>query len=198
MTIPTNSWVHDKAKLELLAHRIDKSVRLYTKDNWFARLLAVLVPIVTFGGMKKKTFLEHFATTIGPLQFYPVTWPTRSVQRVLVHESRHTRQARWFGLWIHPWVGLPIYVVLYLLLPLPLGLAFFRALFERDAMKYELSVLYRSGSYSDVEVINRANKFGNTVSSGRYGWSLPRRWCVAWFEEAGEEVLREVTPRESR
>ena len=190
--IPANSWVHDKKRLTALAHTIDKSVRLYTKDNWFCKVLAVLLHGLTFGGMSYRVFLDRFATTIGPLQFFPAAWNAAQVERVVVHESRHTRQARWFGLGIHPWIGLPVFGVLYLLVFLPIGLAFFRALFERDAMRYELRWHYRKGSMTKEQVIERATRFGNTVCSSKYGWALPKAWGVRWFESAAERIVAEA------
>lgn len=188
--IPADSWVHDKVRLTALAHTIDKSVRLYTKDNWFCKTLAVILHGITFGGMKYRVFLDSFATTIGPLQFFPVAWRVPQVERVVVHESRHTRQARWFGLWIHPWVGLPLFAVFYLLLFLPLGLAFFRVLFERDAMKFELLWHYKRGKMTKAQVCERATRFGNTVCSGKYAWALPKAWGVPWFEKVPDQVFK--------
>lgn len=184
------SWTADRVRLQAVAHQIDKSVRLYTKDNWFCKLLAAVLMVITFGGMKYRVFLENFATTIGPLQFYPAAWSTETVERVVIHESRHTRQARWFGLWIHPWVGLPLYAVLYLLLFLPIGLAFFRCYFEMDAMRFELRECFKKGIYSKEQVLERGTRFGNTVCSGKYGWALPKTWGVGMFERAAEEVIK--------
>jgi hypothetical protein len=196
---PAHSWVKDKERLTALAHTIDNSVRLYTKDNWFCKTLAVLLIIVTFAWMSSlkakeryRDFLERFATTIGPLQFFPVGWKIEQVERVVIHESRHTRQARWFGLWIHPWVGLPLYAVFYLLLFLPFGLAFFRALFERDAMKFELRWQYTRGKMTKAQVCERATRFGNTVCSSKYAWALPKRWGVPWFEKVPDQVFKEA------
>lgn len=186
----TNSWVTDKVRLAALAHTIDKSVQLYTKDNWFCKALAGILLVITFGGMKYRVFLDRFATTIGPLQFYPVTWDISTVERVVVHESRHTRQARWFGFWIHPWVGLPLFAVFYLLLPLPLGLAWFRCWFEMDADRYSWRHQLKQGA-TIVQILTRANAFGNTVCSGSYMWPLPKKWGVPMFEKAVEKVVKD-------
>lgn len=188
--LPVMSWVHDRARLQTLAQRVDPSVRLYTKDNWFAKVMAVFVTVFTFGGISYRTFLEDFATTIGPLQFYPAAWRPETVERVCIHEGRHTRQARWLGLFIHPWLGLPLFGLLYLLLPLPLGLAYFRALFERDALKYELRHL-KTGGASNTSLVQRAEEFGRTVCSGNYGWALPASIGVPWFISAAKQVTAE-------
>ena len=132
------SWIYDRKRLQKLARAIDPSIRLYTKNNWFCVLLACILPVVTFGGMTYTKFLERYATTIGPLQFYPEHYSIKAVQRIILHESRHTCQARWCGLGIHPWVGLPVYALLYLFLPLPFFIAYPRLWFEIDASRYAL------------------------------------------------------------
>lgn len=187
-----NRWTDHKRKLQVLGQSIDKSVRVHTKDNGFSYFLAWLVFLFTFGGMSRKTFLERFATTIGPFQFYPKEWSYESVERVIVHESRHTRQARWFGLGIHPLLGLPVFGILYLLLFLPLGLSFFRALFERDAMRFELKWHYTKGKMNATQLRARAERFGRTVCSGNYGWALPRAWGLPWFKGVAEDIIKET------
>lgn len=191
MNILMNSWYLDKARLQAVAQQIDKSVHLYTKDNWFCTVLSWLLTIIAFGGIERRVFLTRFATTIGPLQFYPASWNIASVERVIVHESRHTRQARWFGLGIHPWLGLPLFAVFYLLLFLPMGLAFFRCWFEMDAMRFELRGGYARGYYKASEVTLRAEGFGRTVCSKAYGWPLPQSWGLPMFKRAAEQILKE-------
>ena len=193
MSTANKSWVEHQEELLSLAHTIDPAVRLHTKDNWFSNALATIVMLVTFGGMSREDFLKNFATTIGPLQFYPRAWRIAQVERILVHESRHTKQSRWFSFGIHPWVGLPFYAITYLLLFFPLELAFFRAWFERDALKFELKWHYRRGAIGRTEVCTRATNFGNTVCSGKYGWSLPKKWGVPWFEKVPDEIFKEAT-----
>jgi hypothetical protein len=192
-TLSGGSWVKYKKELEAQAHLIDKSVKLHTKDNWFCKMLAVILMIVTFGGMSYRVFLDRFATTIGPLQFYPASWTVAQVKRIIIHESRHTRQARWFGLWIHPWLGMPLFAAFYLLTFFPVGLAFFRAYFEMDAMRYELNEGLKTGVYSKEDVLYRATNFGNTVCSGKYGWALPKSWGVPMFERAAESIVQDVS-----
>lgn len=186
-----DAWFPRKWTLQQYARsHFDASIRLYTKDNWFCTVLAWLLYIVTIGAMSRTRFLKDFATTIGPLQFYPAAWSTERVERVLVHEGRHVQQARWFSLGIHPWVGLPIFAFLYLCVPLPLGVAFFRALFERDALRFELQYWYRQQRLTKLQSYTRANQFGQTVCSSAYGWALPRCWGIPWFEKVARDVVQ--------
>jgi len=183
------SWLEHKAEYEKIARAIDPSVRLVTKDAWPWKVIAALVMVFTFGGIRYRTFLERYATTLGPIQGYPREWPKLST-RLLVHEARHTRQARWFGLWIHPWVGFPVFGILYLLFILPLGFAFFRWRMEIDADLAGYRWALRNG-WSPTDVRERAKAFGATVCGGNYGWS----WIIGGrrgFEKAAEKAIREA------
>ncbi len=188
---PKKSWRWQADRLTQLARLTDPAVKLLPKDNWFCWALAYILVVITFGGIRPHDFIYRFATTIGPLQFYPEAWTVYSVERICIHEGRHTRQARWFGLGIHPWVGLPLFAVFYLVLPLPLGLAWFRYRFELDASKYAWRVGLERGLYDQKYVRVRATQFGNTVCSGKYGWAFPKRWGVKQFKRAAEAVCAE-------
>ena len=187
---PPDSWVIDAHRLLILARLVDPSVRMYTKDNWFCKVLAALLVALTLGHIKYREWLDNVAVTIGPLQFYPVTWTAALVEQVCVHEGRHTRQCRWLGLWIHPWVGFPLFLLLYFLLPLPIGGALFRVLFERDAMKYELRQGYRTGRYTALQVVSEAEDFAHNVGSwGVYVYPLPLTLVLPWFRSAAQQIL---------
>jgi hypothetical protein len=187
---PARSWTVERARLEQVARAIEPCVRLQTKDAWIWKLLGALASVATLGGISYRRFLEDFATTLGPLQGYPAAWSVERVEAILVHEARHTRQARWCGLGIHPWLGLPLFAVLYLALPLPMGLAWLRLLFELDADRAAWRHALRRGA-SPEEIRARARAFARVVCSGAYGWSLPRRIGVRVFERAAERVIAE-------
>lgn len=183
------SWVNFKHEYEPIARSIDSSVKLVVKEGWFWETLGVLVMIFTFGGISRERFMNDYATTIGPLQAYPRRFEKLS-RRLLVHECRHTRQARWLGLGIHPWVGLPLLAVLYLLAPLPLGFAWFRWRFEIDADLTSYRWMLKNG-YSATEVMLRAKAFGSKVCGSNYGWS----WLiggVSGFEKAARKAIDEA------
>lgn len=186
------SWIDRKSEYEAIARKIDPSAKLVTKDAWPWKVLAVLVTAVTFGGMTYRRFLDDYATTIGPIQGYPRQWPILSA-RIIVHEARHTQQARWCGLWIHPWVGLPLFGLLYIAVFLPIGFAFFRWRFEIDAelASYRYQLRHKT---PPSEIRARAKRFGPVVCGGDYGWS----WIiggVAGFESAAEKAIQEAASR---
>jgi hypothetical protein len=182
------SWTAEHARLEAIARRIEPSVRLQVKEGPFWRALAVLAAIATAGGISRTTFLRDYATAIGPLQGYPRGWSTERVEATLVHEARHTRQARWCGLGVHPWLGLPVFGLLYLALPLPAVVALPRFLFELDADRFAWRHALASGAPPD-QVRKRAAEFAGRVCSGHYGWPVPRRLGVVWFARAAERAI---------
>ena len=188
------SWVDDKRKYETLAHSIEPSVKLVTKDAWYWKVMAALAMTFTFGGMKYRDFLEKFGTTLGPIQGFPRSqeWLT---ERIIVHEARHTRQCKWFGLWIHPWVGLPIFAVFYLFLPLPLGLAYFRYRLELDADRTTWRWMLNN-KYTIGEVRTRAEEFASKVGGRYYGWSVP--WAKWGFKRAVESVIIDYMKERSK
>lgn len=81
---------------------------------------------LTFGQMR--TYLDSFQTTIGNTVYVTPDWDDWDPDRryvTLRHEAIHLRQFRRFTL--------PGMALLYVLLPLPMGLAWFRAYFEKEA-----------------------------------------------------------------
>src|SRR5206468_4047382 len=82
--------------------------------------------IVTFGQMR--SYLDAFQTTIGRTIYVTPDWDDWDADRryvTLRHEAVHLRQFRR--------LTLPVMAVLYLFVPLPMGLAYFRARFEKEA-----------------------------------------------------------------
>jgi hypothetical protein len=101
--------------------------RIVRKDrSALHRTIHYALAIVTLGRMR--TYLHDFHTTIGKTVYVTPDWDTWDSDRryvTLRHEAVHLRQFR-------RWT-LPIMTVMYVLLPLPMGLAYFRARFEREA-----------------------------------------------------------------
>lgn len=184
------SWVVKKDVLQTAARKLDKSVKLTTKDHWFWKMLAWLLWSVTFGKYDRVTFLTSFATTIGPIQAYPKEWSVHSVANTLPHESRHTRQARWFGFGISPWLGLPLFTIAYLLLPVPLGFSYIRFRLELDAERYAVRMKLAAGA-THLSVRKRSEAFAKVVASSAYGWAWPQKKCIeAFVAMVNEEIIK--------
>jgi hypothetical protein len=140
------------------------------------RALHLALAIVTLG--QNRSYLDGYHTTIGRRIYVTADWESMSRDRrylVLRHERIHLRQFRRFGL-----AGM---IALYLLFPLPLGLAYFRARFERDA--YAESIRGAAELYGAEHV--REPSFRDHIldqfTGPSYGWMWPfRRSLERWYE----------------
>lgn len=101
--------------------------RIVRKDRSpLHRAIHVALVAVTFGRMR--SYLDSFQTTIGKTVYVTADWDDRTPDEryvTLRHEAVHLRQFRR--------LTLPVMAVLYILVPLPMGLAYFRARFEKEA-----------------------------------------------------------------
>jgi hypothetical protein len=123
-----------------------------------------------------RMFMARYWTTIGSTIYYPtcvsdpLAYPT-----VLEHELVHVRQWRRWGLWM--WIS-------YLLLPLPVGLCWFRFRWEREAYLVELEAV-ASGPDRDREI----TRIVDTLWYG-YAFPWPRPWMRRWFERAAANLRK--------
>jgi hypothetical protein len=144
--------------------------RVVEKKGWFWRILHKLVVVVTFGG--NRNFLKGYYTTIGGVVGCPEGWEKSSLPSiisVLEHELIHIKQCKKFGLG-SVWLGLPLYTIFYLLLPLPMGLAYFRWRFEREAYAHGINIRVHWEPQLYDRLIDNAVK---QLTSGAYGWTWP-------------------------
>lgn len=167
--------------------------KIVDKKGWFWKTIHVLVAIVTFGG--NRNFLKGYYTTIGPWIGVPEGWEERSLASrisVLEHEMRHVRQCANCGLG-SPILGLPLYTVLYLLVPLPFGLAYFRWRFEREAYAHGINVRVNLEPHRHSDLIESAV---DQLTSGKYGWTWPFKNTVRLYFK--EHCPVPLSPRDVR
>lgn len=149
------------------------------------RFLAACLWLVTFG--RSKGFLDEAVTTLGSRVYVPADWSrTPEAYRigVLRHERVHMRQAR-------AW-GAITFSLLYLLAPLPLGLAWFRARFEWEA--YEETMRATCDQYGELSIRQAEFREGivQHFVGPQYGWMWPFRNTVeSWYEDASRRILAE-------
>jgi hypothetical protein len=174
-------------RLDLLCsslHREFPALRMQNKRAyWYWRALHWLLLIVTFGG--NRTFNDRYSTTIGNLIGWsgakmktiteqPDGWEDR-VWSTLQHEREHLRQFEKFGVFAM--------LILYVFVFFPLGLAYFRARFERAGYLRTLRCWYvlNSGWAESAEA--RAWWIGQ-FTTGAYGWAFPFPKTVGkWFDD---------------
>jgi hypothetical protein len=132
--------------------------------------------VVTFGG--QRSYLEGYHTTVGRRIYVTSGWEEMSRDRrwlLLRHERVHMRQFRRFT-----FVGMSL---LYVLVPLPLGLAYFRARFEKEA--YTETIRGAAELYGRAHV--EADEFRQDIlvefTGPSYGWMWPfRRAMERWYD----------------
>ncbi len=114
---------------ELLRGMASRSrpVRVVVKQGrWHQTLADRLLRVLTLGG--QTNYLSAYVTTLGHTVYVPAGWDhTPALERycTLRHELVHVAQFERYG-----WVGMAL---LYGLFPLPMGLAYGRAMLEREA-----------------------------------------------------------------
>jgi hypothetical protein len=143
---------------ELGTHITTKS-----EDRRFWKTLDVLLRITSFGhctGLLKRT------TTIGRWIAFPEGKDLHDASAedvlTLIHERRHVRQcARYTTLGM---------ALLYLFVPLPIGLAYFRYKFEMEAFEDERKFAHDNGWTIDPAW------FLSNLCGAAYLWAWPRKW----------------------
>jgi len=199
----STSWIENKASILEETHKYDKSIKLYTKDNFFSKSIAFILWFIsyvfTFGkrAFPKDAFLTQYATTIGPFHFYPKEWESYDVMNVLPHEAQHTKQARALSLYIHPIIGILPMSLMYLL-PIPIGLALGRLWLEINADKaiWEYIVKTRAPQTANqkenliLEIKMRSKSFVYCLSSEDYMWTVPKRLALWYTNKEVKKFLK--------
>jgi hypothetical protein len=145
-------------------------------ESTFQRAIGAALTAVTFGG--QRVYLTSYQTTIGFTVYVTPDWDTLPADQRYVtmrHERAHLRQFRRYTL-----VGMAF---LYLLVPLPLGLAYCRARFEWEG--YAESIRASAEVYGRAHVESAAFKENivRQFTSGAYGWMWPfPRRVRAWID----------------
>lgn len=170
----------DALRVEIPGFRIVKK-----HESRFHRAIHQALVIVTFGRMR--TYLDSFQTTIGKTVYVTADWDEWDADDryvTLRHEAVHLRQFRRYTL--------PVMAVLYVLLPLPMGLAYFRARFEMEA--YAETIRAAAEVYGPAYVrTERHRKYVIDQFMGpNYGWMWPfRRSLERWYGR----ILATIGPR---
>jgi len=152
--------------------------RIVRKDrSRLHRAIHHALRVITFGQMT--SYLGAFQTTIGSTVYVTADWDERDADQryvTLRHEAVHLRQFRRFTL--------PGMAVLYLLLPLPMGLAWFRAYFEKAAYAESIRAAAEvwGPGYPRREEYRRY-VIGQFLGAA-YGWMWPFRGALErWYDQ---------------
>jgi hypothetical protein len=156
----------------------DYRLRIVRKpDSGLHRAIHHALIVITLGGMR--SYLDGYQTTIGRTLYVTDDWDARDpLDRycTLRHEAIHLQQ---FKRWTLPGMAL-----LYLMLPLPIGLAYFRARFEKAAYAESIRAAveiygadYPRQAWYREHVIEQ-------FTGAAYGWMWPFRGAMErWYDD---------------
>lgn len=151
--------------------------RIVRKDtSRLHRAIHRVLVALTLGRMT--SYLDSFQTTIGRTVYVTPDWERWAADEryvVLRHEAVHLRQFRTYSL-----LGMAL---LYLLVPLPMGLAWFRARFEKEA--YAESIRAAAEVWGPAYPRRAAYRRHviEQFTGASYGWMWPfRRGLERWYD----------------
>ena len=155
------------------------------KDSLLMLLIDGFLFVITFG--RQGTFMTEYVTTIGCTVYVPPRWFKENyVSRMIVlrHERVHMRQRRLFTM--------PLFSFMYLLFPLPCGLAYCRAMFEMEAYEETIKAtveLFSDGADRVLDDKFKAKILSNFMGPG-YFWMWPfRERLERWYAFAVSQAL---------
>jgi hypothetical protein len=163
-----------------------RPVRVVKKTAfWHQRAADIALRVVTLGGMR--TYLTHYVTTLGHTIYVPDdfdAWRPERAWEILRHEDVHVRQFERFG-----WIGM---LLLYGLLPLPMGLAYGRARLEWEAYAETLRAVAEAEGIAAAKSRALHDEIVRRFTGPDYGWMWPFPSAVrGWINEAIAAIERE-------
>lgn len=172
--------------LESFARRSRPILIVKKRAYWHQRWADAALKIVTFGGMR--TYLTHYVTTLGSTIYVPDDfdeWHPLNACEVLRHEAVHVRQFERFGS-----IGM---ILLYGVLPLPMGLAYGRARFEWEAYEETLRAVAELEGIHAARSPRLHDEIIRRFTGPDYGWMWPFPKTIRrWIDEALGRIEREM------
>lgn len=165
-----------------------RPVRVVKKsDHWHQRAADIALRAVTLGGMR--TYLTHYVTTLGHTIYVPDdfdAWQPQRAWEILRHEAVHVRQFERYG-----WIGM---IILYGLLPLPMGLAYGRARLEWEAYTETLRAVAEIEGLAAAKSPALHAEIVRRFTGPDYGWMWPFERAVrGWINAAIAAIERGET-----
>lgn len=152
-------------------------------DSWLMKAINVFLLIVSFG--MQRTFMTAFTTTLGNTVYITDAWDTwGEITRVVLlrHERVHMRQARRYTR--------VLFSLLYLFAFFPVGLAYFRAKFEKEAYEETIAATLEYRGREIVENQHFREKTIQHFTSAEYLWMWPFRGHLErWYDAAVKKAL---------
>lgn len=163
---------------ESIAREFPKFKVVKKSDSWLMKAIGAVLFVCTLG--KQRTFMTDYYTTIGYTVYVPANWETTpEVSRIIMlrHERVHMRQRAKYGMFL--------FTLLYVFLPLPGGLAYFRYKFEAEAYEETTRAVVELQPDGLQEVRSpeyRAIITGEFLTAG-YFWMWPFKKTInVWYD----------------
>ncbi len=160
---------------------------VFKADNRLMRAIDVFLKVASLG--TNRDFMRSYYTTIGRTVYLPSSWELAGPENRVVdlrHELVHMRQAARHGR--------ILFSFLYLFFPLPVGLAWFRAKFEKEA--YEETLRAKAEIFGAMAVAESdPERIVRQFTTSRYLWMWPFKKSVQkWYQRTLEKVVKETPP----
>jgi hypothetical protein len=164
-----------------------RPVRVVRKRDYFHQRLADLaLRLVTFNG--QNSYLTCYVTTLGHTIYVPDGFacrPAADRYEVLRHELIHVLQFERYS-----WLGM---IVVYGILPLPMGLAYGRARLEWEAYAETLRVVAEVEGIAAARRPHLREMIVRRFTGPDYGWMWPfpkmvRRWIAEELDRIEAEL----------
>jgi hypothetical protein len=153
------------------------------EDSSFMKLLSFFFRIISFG--KVDNFLTQYTITIGRRIYLPKNWfllPDKYKASILRHELVHMRQMKKYTL--------PVFLFVYLLLPFPLFLSWFRARLEWEAYEESLRDEYELHGTKYLLSEEYKTSIVELFTGPAYGWMWPfRKRVEKWYDDAVKKII---------
>jgi hypothetical protein len=158
-------------------------------SKWYWRVAGYVLTVLTFGNLD---FANRFFTTFGNRIGVTPSWDSMAVEEryiMLLHEVEHMKQYKKAGFG-NVWLGFVIAGIGYLLLPLPIGLAWIRTRMEMAAYTQTVRAIIRV--YGVNTARNEKTRVVSYFTSWSYLFMWPfKRYLESWYDDMLERVAAE-------
>ena len=149
---------------------------VHKRDAWTQKAIHQALRVLTFGA--QSSYLGSYQTTIRRTVYVTDDWDGLSDEQRYVtmrHEREHLRQFRRYTT--------PLMALLYLFGPLPVGLSWFRAHFEKQGYAESIRASAEVWGTDHVRAPRYREYVVQQFIGGSYGWMWPfRRSIETWYD----------------
>ncbi len=159
---------------------------VWKSDSRLHRAIDVALRVVTFGAMR--SYLTDYVTTLGRTIYLPDDWESSAPGRrweTLEHELVHVQQFERYG-WL-------VMAVVYLLFPLPMGLAWGRARLEWEAYRVTIRCVAELEGIEAAKSPSFHEEIVRRFTGPDYGYMWPFADAVhRWIESELASIERSL------